>query len=427
MSDLGPGRHEPHPVVIVDPYSSGAQLAPALLARGVPVVSVMTDTRPPDVYASSHRPADFADTFVWGGDDEPLISALSTMEPRGMIAGCESGVDLAERLAPRLVPQRCNVPELAAARRHKGAMAAAAAAAGLPTIRQLTTASTRAVAAWIAGNGLERATLVIKPPKSASSDGVLRVPAARWEGTFRAALGRINRLGLVNDELVVQEYVTGTEYVVDTFTHDGVHTVTDVCRYSKIVDGDAVAVYDTMEWVDPADPDVATVVGYARDVLTAVGMRIGAAHVEIMLTAGGPLLIEVGARAHGGGQPRYCEIATGDSQVLRTARYFAGELPLPTGYQLRQQMLVVFHLCRRAGVVTDLGPLEQMDALPSVTESHHHYELGSRVEPTTDLFSSLDLGFLVLTGPGRSQLLEDYQRVRALEAYLTTDLQEVPA
>lgn len=426
MAPARAGARGDHPVVIVDPYSSGAQLAPALLARGIPVVSVMTAHEPPAVYAASHRPGDFPATFVWQGDDEGVLDVLRPFSPRGVIAGCESGVELAERLASTLVPHRCNVPDLAAARRHKGAMAAAVAAAGIPVIPQLTTSSPAEVSAWIRRHRLQAEDLIIKPPKSASTDGVVRVPAPHWRAAFDSRLGTVNRLGLVNDELVVQHYVTGTEYVVDTFSHDGVHTVTDVCRYSKILDGEAVAVYDTLEWVAPEEPDVAAVTAYAREVLTAVGLRIGPAHVEIMMTGHGPRLIEVGARAHGGGHPRFCEIATGDSQVRRTARYFAGELPLPPGYQLRRHMLVVFHLCRRPGLVTSLDALAEMDRLPSVVDSVHHYELGSALVPTTDLFSSLDLGFVVLAGPDPARLREDYRRIRDLEQALTAPLSGVP-
>lgn len=407
------------PLVIVDPYSSGAQLAPALHARGIPVISLMTAPEPPEVYAASHRPGDFAETLIWQGDDEAMVDALRAHSPRGVIAGCESGVELAERMAAAVVPDRCNVPELAAARRHKGAMASAVVAAGLPCIEQLTTASADSVRSWIEEHGLHTADLVLKPPRSASTDGVIRVRGDDWERAFDHLLGSVNRLGILNDELVVQEYVTGTEYVVDTFSEDGRHTIADVCRYDKIVNGSSMAVYDTMEWVEPTEPVVAELTSYARAVLTAVGMRVGAAHVEIMMTERGPLLIEVGARSHGGGQPRYCEMATGDSQVLRTARYFADEGPLPDSYELRRQMLVVFHLCRTPGTVIDLAALGDMDRLPSVVESVHHYEIGATLTPTTDLFSSLDLGFLVLSGTETRQLREDYLRIRALEARLT--------
>jgi biotin carboxylase len=402
------------PVVIVDPYSSGAQLAPALTRRNVPVVSVMTAEQPPSVYAESHRPQDFPRTIVWKGDDDEVVEQLRALAPRAVIAGCESGVELAERLAARVTPDAANDPALASARRHKGAMAAAVAAAGLPVIPQITTADRAAVEAWL--QSVPAASLVVKPPRSASTDGVVRVARDEWRPAFDSMLGAVNRLGLVNSDLVVQKYVTGTEYVVDTFSLEGRHTVTDVCRYRKVLDGQSVAVYDTMEWVAPSDPAVATVVRYAREVLTAVGLRLGAAHVEIMLTDDGPLLIEVGARAHGGGQPRYCLRATGDSQVERTARYFAGRADtIPDSYVLRNQMLVVFHLCRRAGVVRDLSPLAEMERLPTVVEAVHHYRFNGEIAPTTDLFSSLDLGFVVLSGPSRADLQRDYARIRELE------------
>lgn len=368
------------------------------------------------MYAASHRPWDFATSVVWQGADDDVVRQLLDLRPRGVIAGCESGVELAERIAPQVVPQLCNDPLLAGARRHKGDMAAAVARHGLPVIPQVTTSDAGEVAEWITTLPSHVVDLVIKPPKSASTDGVTRVGTRDWRGTFETILGSVNRLGLVNTELVVQQYVVGTEYVVDTFTFDGRHTVTDLCRYRKIPGGASVAVYDTMEWVDPADPVVNVLVTYASDVLTAVGLRFGAAHVEIMLTEDGPVLIELGARAHGGGQPRYCLMATGDSQIERTARYFAG-LPetIPPSYRLDRQALVVFHLSQRTGRINTIAPLRKIDQLPTVVEAIHHYREGMQITPTSDLFSSLDLGFVVLMGSTKADLYRDYRRIRQLE------------
>lgn len=403
------------PVVVVDPYSSGALLAPAFAQAGVPVVAVVTGPHPPQVYASSYRPQDFGEIITFTGDLRPVVHRLRQLRPRCVLPGCESGVELADAIAPLVTPEVANDPVLAAARRHKGEMAAAVEKAGLPIIAQICTDDPTQVQAWIRRSGLAGRDLVVKPPKSASTDGVTRVSADSWRAVFDAQLGQANRLGLVNDRLLVQEYATGVEYVVDTFSHDGVHTVTDVCRYRKVDNGPFMAVYDSMQWLAPDDPVVEPLVAYASGVLDAVGLRFGAAHVEIMDTAQGPRLIEVGARAHGGGQPRFCRVATGDSQVERTVRHFARLGPIPARYQLHTHVLVVFLISTRAGVVCNAGVF---DAVPTLA-SHHFSAIqvrdGDRVEVTRDLFGSLDLGFVVLAHRDAGQVWADYTAVRRIE------------
>jgi hypothetical protein len=277
------------------------------------------------------------------------------------------------------------------------------------------------VAHWIESTGLSGCDLVIKPPKSASTDGVTLVPRGQgWEEIFSSALHGTNRLGIINDSLIVQQYIDGTEYVVDTFSHDGVHTVTDVCRYTKVRNGPHMAVYDTMEWVDPNLPLVSELISYTRGVLDAVGLRFGAAHVEIMSTADGPVLIELGARPHGGGQPRFCLRATHDSQIERTVRYFDGQRDIPAGYRLVEQVLIVFHIVPQTAHVADVDGLARIRALPNYYDSSHNFTPGDHIEATKDLFGSLDVGFVVLSGPERAALWKDYEAVRSIEAELFT-------
>ena len=55
--------------------------------------------------------------------------------------------------------------------------------------------------------------------------------------------------------------------------------------------------------------------------LDAVGIRIGCGHVEVMMTADGPRLIEVAARLAGGGHQMVSELATGDNHIKRTVAH----------------------------------------------------------------------------------------------------------
>lgn len=410
------------PVVIVDPYSSGACFAPAFREVGVPVVAVVSSPAPPEVYASSYRPEDFSQIIIATSDLSEVVNKLRELRPRCVLPGCESGVELADALAAQVVEDVANVPEKASARRHKGDMAAAVAQAGLPLIAQLCTDDADEVEEWLYQADLIGRDLVLKPPKSASTDGVTRVPKGDcWREIFNEMLGKRNRLGILNEKLVVQEYTAGIEYVVDTISYEGKHSVSDICRYHKIDNGQYMAIYDSMEWLPPTIPVYDQLVDYARGVLDAVGMRFGTSHIEVMLTEHGPRLIEIGTRPHGGGHPRFCRVATGDSQVDRAVRYFTRQGAIPDSFKLITHVLVVFLICRVEGTVSNAEIFEQVREL----HSHHFSVINIRnndwLEPTKDLFASLDLGFVVLAHEDQPQVMADYELIRSLEQQLKLD------
>ena len=405
------------PAIIVDPYSSGALYASAFDNMGVETVAVMTADSPPDVYAPSFRPKDFDQIFVAKEDELPdLIDSLKALNPSCILTGCESGVELTDRIAPQILPDQSNSPESAAARRDKGEMAAALVNAGVPSMRQICTNSLDEVAQWIETEDLVGRDLVMKPPKSASTDGVEKVIGGiGWREAFSALVGSVNRLGFSNDKVVVQEYLSGVEYAVDTASYGGVHSVASICRYNKTDNGPFMAIYDTMEWM-PADfDDAAMLTEYANRVLDAVGMQYGTSHVEIMITDSGPYLIEVGARPHGGGHPQFCRHATGDSQIDRIARGFVEKGFKDVDYQLKTNLTVVFLLCRRGGVVSNRKILDSISELPSFHFKKINIKQGDTLELTKDLFASLELGFVVLAGEDADQIIADTKKIRQWE------------
>lgn len=407
------------PIVIVDPISSGGLYASAFAAEGIPAVAVISFPEIPAAYAGSFDPEEFTHVLTYDGDFEALVNTLRPLKPRGVLPGTEIAVELADALAAEVTPAVANDPERKSARRHKYHMAQALERARVPVLRQIASASEAEVAAWIERSGLTGRDLVVKPPKSGSTDGVTLVPhGAGWQEPFREQLGQLNQWQLVNDEMLVQEYARGTEYVVDTYSHAGRHTVADVCRYTKVSNGPHMAVYESMDWVDPADPVVPELAGYVGDVLDAVGFRYGAAHVEVMRTPEGPRLIEVNARPHGGGHPRFCREATGDSQVDRAARAFVRPESIPPSYELHRHVRVVFLLSRGEGVVRNAEILQAIPGLPS----HHHSVLqvknGDRLTATKDLLQTLAMGFVVLAHKDEECVRADHEQVRRLESEL---------
>ncbi|KTT13354.1 hypothetical protein NS2R_04645 [Pseudomonas oryzihabitans] len=405
-------------VIIVDPYSSGNLFLDEFHKRGCRVVAVLTAPKPPDVYASSYKEDGFDKIFVsseWILVD--LVDVLREFKPIYVFAGCESGVELADQLAPPLLDDRFNDPELAAARRDKWEMAKAVANAGVPVMRQICSKNFSDVQAWVRKSNLVNTSLVVKPPKSASTDSVVKVNGdAELEVEFLKLIGKKNRLGIINDMVLVQEYLEGQEYVVDTFSFGGVHTLCSVCKYTKISNNNGMAIYDRMDWIDYDDQVVADLFLYAEDVLNAVGIRWGSAHIEIMWTTCGPRLIELAARPHGGGHPKLSYLATGDSTVHRTVEYFVNGVEPPRNYYLFEHMVVVFFRAECLSVVVGVDRLYSLNSLPSYLDSLIKVKDNDLIPATVDLFGTLAIGFVVLKNRSRDQIEKDICEIRLIES-----------
>ncbi|PRX01323.1 UNVERIFIED_ORG: ATP-grasp domain-containing protein [Actinomadura viridilutea] len=415
-------------VAIVRPYSSAALLAPALRKAGFSPVAVMDYEGPPlGPMQSGHDPAKY-DAVVnhHPGDLDGTIQRLGALKPIAVIPAFEASLDLAQRLSDALTPESSNVPELLDARRHKHRMHQAVAAAGLPIARQICTADPDEVAAWIEREGLTGKDLVIKPPNSAGTVGVSRAPGgAGWRERFDALLGTEDKLGVVADQVLVQEQMTGTEYAVDTVSHHGRHSITDMIKYRRVPFGEAIAVYDSVEWL-PYDRDAyGELIDYALGVLDAVGLRNWAAHTEIMMTPDGPRLLEVNPRLAGAGNPAVTEIANGESQVTRIVDVCRGLGPqLPPGYTQRRHVMAVFLMAHSTGIVRNAEIYDQARDLPSYHSAVNRVRTGDRVLASTDIFASMTMGYIILAHDDDAQIQADREAIRKLEKDLIIDPDE---
>jgi hypothetical protein len=404
------------PVVIVNPYSSGGGLARLFLARGVPCVAVMTRLEVPPLLVSSWRPQDFSAVHRFDGDFEALAAAVAAHEPRCIVAGFETGVEIADALIDRVLPGTGNVSGMTAARRDKYQMALALQDAGVPQLRQVCSDRHEDVESWIQASGLEHSPLVLKPPKSAGTDDVFLVEAgADWRVYFDRILGKTNMLLSRNDAVLVQEFASGTEYIVDTYSVDGRHGLVDVCRYTKGARGERLGIYESVDFVAPDDPVVATLLDYTQRVLDALGIRNGPAHSEVMLNDDGPVLIEVGARPAGAAHQDVTRLATGDSQLDRCAAHYVDGV-YKADYELRRHVRIAFLSSPRAGVLRNAEILDQLDELAAVHSKKVYFGSGDVVPATVDIVTPL--GLVVLAAEDEQQICAAYGVLKNLEARL---------
>jgi biotin carboxylase len=408
------------PIVIVNPTSSGSELAPAFAKQNIPAIAVRlagSGRQGNGGFANQIQTENFIDVLQEG---EGLIDTLAKFNPRAIIAGTEAGVPLADELAAALTPTFANVPKFAKARYHKALMQEALENAGLPVIRTLNTADPNEVEAWLAKHDLVDAPLVVKPPASAGSDKVHHIPSAGdWRTPFEHILATpAALLSRRNESVIVQEEVSGTEYAVDTVSAAGKHELAHLIRYHKTALGDGAKIFDYTEFVAFDEDKHGELVRYAENALDALGIRWGAAHCEIMLTPNGPRLIEIGSRMCGGPVLGFARAATGSSQVERVVESYLHGVISTRPYKLNQTVVPVFLAAPVAGVLRNVEVLEQLKTLPTHLVTHMWNKNGSRVQRTVDFGTTI--GIVALAGQ-RDAIFNDYKRVRDVEAQMIID------
>merc|ERR1719240_81464 len=120
--------------------------------------------------------------------------------------------------------------------------------------------------------------------------------------------GKVNICGLQNVGLIAQEFLKGTEYVVDSIScGKGQHAVVAMFKYQKLPD----LTYEYTKLIDSRGEIQDSLRAYIAKVLDEVGIYFGPSHAEVIVTKDGPCLVEVGARMHGASGPAVMHDATG--------------------------------------------------------------------------------------------------------------------
>ncbi|GAU68739.1 hypothetical protein SSP35_08_02330 [Streptomyces sp. NBRC 110611] len=279
-------------IALVNPVSTGAELAIAFREEGAPCVHVYTeDLR--DAYEADTVAA----TRLLLDDAERTARELARLGVDTVIAASEIGVAPADKLAGLLGTEH-NDLALSTARRDKYRMVEALRAAGLPHARTETVTSAEELSKALDGWG-DAYPLIIKPVNSAGSDGCTVCPDRETaEAAYAAITGSLNLMGEINHEVIVQQFLQGTQYIVNTVSLKGRHLLTEL--YAERIDyvDNAPMLRHIISRPESAGRE-GELVEYVLACLDALGVREGAAHTEVMLTADGPRLVEVNSRVMG--------------------------------------------------------------------------------------------------------------------------------
>ena len=120
-------------------------------------------------------------------------------------------------------------------------------AAGVRAVLQKQCSKWDEVLEFLTNSGLEALEpyrIICKPTESAGSDGVtLCTSRAEVLAAFNKLNNSTNQLGMFNEAVLVQEFLDGEEFVVDSVSRDGDHKTVAVWSYDKREANDQFNVY----------------------------------------------------------------------------------------------------------------------------------------------------------------------------------------
>lgn len=401
-------------VAIVDGISTSAHLAPAFRAYGVKCVHVLSSESFPARLRPQINPADYVRSVVHRGDVRETADALRDLGISVVLPGVDSGVELASLLADALGAPFRNPVELTAARRDKFEQIQTLQRAGVRTPQQFQSRSAEEIVEWARAHA--RLPVVIKPTRSAGVKGVkICRTLAQVEEAARNVQAIKSWYDEVQDEILVQSYSEGQEYIVDAVSFEGRHKVVSLWTVER--DRSHSPRLEKMLVVDHTEPRFAEVIAYAAQVLDAVGLNYGPSHLELIVTAEGPTIVELNSRLHGSLDPRLTTAVSGENQVSVTVEAFVnptrfkqtlGEQPRFEGFC--GHILLV---STKAGVLNRDFVWDSIEQLPSCVSVKRWVKTGDRLNVTTDLLTAL--GMVGLFDARFDRLLADCESIRQIE------------
>lgn len=313
-------------VLIIEPLSSGARLPAAAKALGARVTVLALDAGPVRL-ADECRP--WIDSLIRlnVSDTTAVLAAAeqvnATHPITAVIPGFEYFVPLAHRLAAWFGLPSNDLRHIDALR-FKDRMAECAREHGLRIPRTHVVADEYEALAAGADIGYP---CVVKAPDTTASCDVYKVDGPE------ELLDRCTRIWRRPPEedweypvatvALVQEFVAGPEISVETVTFGAGPALVNVTD-KLVTDGPH---FVELGHAVPAvlGPDVmARVHRFTEDIHEAYGIRVGAAHIELRLADGEPVLIEVAARLAGDRIIDLVRLATGVDMTRETVRAFLG-------------------------------------------------------------------------------------------------------
>ncbi|QNP67876.1 ATP-grasp domain-containing protein [Streptomyces genisteinicus] len=233
--------------------------------------------------------------------------------------------------------------------------------------------------------------LICKPVRGVASKGVTRVDGP--DDIPRAlAWGAVGAGDLDSPDLLVEPFLSGEEYSVESVSEDGEHLVVGITR--KLSEPDHFVEIGHVVPAPLPDADEDRIASTVRAMLTALGVRTGVTHTEVIVAPGAVHIVETHLRPAGDEIPELWARVSGVDLIDVVARQAVGIKVLDdvraalAGGGTEHRSAAIWYACPDAvGEIVSVEGEEEARALEGVVDVEVLREPGKRLKGVTGSFA----------------------------------------
>jgi len=203
--------------------------------------------------------------------------------------------------------------------------------------------------------------------------------------------------------ILIEEFINGIEHSLETITYNGetyILAISDKVKVPPPYRVDKSVIYPTKL----SGEKLKRLCEIAKKAVQALGITVGAAHVELCTTNNGPKLFEVGARCGGGATPSIIvPFLTGIDMIKEVIRIHMGEEP----ERLKPKYIkgcVYRFITPRPGIIKKIHGLEEIKRWKGILDCELFVKEGDKVNPVK--IGKDRSGFIVAGGETREEAIK---------------------
>ncbi|MGM0923392.1 MAG: ATP-grasp domain-containing protein [Bacillota bacterium] len=221
--------------------------------------------------------------------------------------------------------------------------------------------------------------IIVKSPKSTGSKDVL---LAKDKNQLLSSMQTLLKK-LPNEEILLEEYVDGPQYLVEVVVYNGrVHIVAVIEQEITFFERFIVTGYSLLGRINKRLYQV--LFNAVSSIVQAFDMKNGACHLEIRMVNEGLKLIEINPRISGGAMNRMIEVGHGINLVKETVQLMLGNEPSLTNNHSKYVYAHYLTVVSRGKLIKVSG-IERSLNYPGVEEVYIKPRKGQILKPPSSM------------------------------------------
>ena len=268
---------------------------------------------------------------------------------------------------------------------------------------------------------LDKLEVVVKP---SVGQGTIGVCICKNEDELKDAFAFNEDLSFDIDlnedtKMIIQEYIGGKEYVVNTVCCEGHNRPISAYSYEKIEIEGRGAIYDYDMAIDETHPHFKELEEYNEKVISALDLKYGVVHGEYKLDENGPVLIEMNCRIPGPFQKHTLldKVWGHHSTALSLESYINPEECIKKSD--RPLKLLTYFIIKSIIIYEGIDVIKQ--TFDEAFKDSESYMYGASLGDNRTYSKTIDLltsgGNVFLVNSDKNKLMEDLNTIRRMEKF----------